>query len=86
MNTKIFGFLVILLMISIIPIADAQISIGEKAMQKSVDVIINSVGDVHVKHVVMSSNLPIDLELILGTVSNLSVTNEQGEETIFSVS
>jgi len=85
MNTKIFGFLVILLMISIIPIADAQISIGEKAIQKSVDVIINSVGDVHVKHVVKSSNLPIDLELILGTISNLSVTNEQREEQLFSV-
>ena len=40
-------------MISIIPIADAQISIGEKAIQKSVDVIINSEGDVHVKHVIV---------------------------------
>ncbi len=80
MNTKIFGFLIILLMISIIPIANAQISIGEKAVQKSVEVIINSVGDVHVKHVVRSSNVPIQVELIIGTVSNLSVTNEQGEE------
>lgn len=85
MNTKIFGFLVTLLMISIIPIVDAQISIGEKAKQKSVEVIINSVGDVHVKHVVKSSNLPNDLELIIGTVSNLSVTNEQGEEKLFSI-
>ena len=84
MNTKIFGFLLILLIISIIPVADAQISIGEKADQKSVEVIINSVGDVHVKHVVHSSNLPNDLELIIGAVSNLSVTNEQGEKKIFS--
>jgi len=80
MNTKIFGFLIILLMISIIPIANAQISIGEKAVQKSVEVIINSVGDVHVKHVVRSSNVPTQIELINGTVSNLSLTNEQGEE------
>ena len=85
MNTKIFGFLAILFIISIIPIADAQISLGEKATQKSVEVIINSVGDVHVKHVVSSSNLPNDLELILGTISNLSVTNEQGEEKLFSI-
>ncbi len=84
MNTKIFGFLVILLMISIIPVADAQISIGEKAVQKSVEVIINSVGDVHVKHVIRSSNVPIQVELIIGTVSNLLVTNEQGEEKLFS--
>jgi hypothetical protein len=85
MNTKIFGFLVTLLMISIIPVADAQISIGEKSIQKSVEVIINSVGDVHVKHVVKSSNFPNDLELIIGTVSNLSVKNEQGEEKLFSI-
>ncbi len=80
MNTKIFGFLVILLMISIIPVADAQISIGEKAIQKSVEVIINSVGDVHVKHVILRSNVPTQVELIFGTVSNLLLTNEQGEE------
>jgi len=85
MNTKIFGFLIILFIISIIPVADAQISIGEKAVQKSVEVSINSVGEVHVKHVVRSSNLPRDLELILGTVSNISVTNEQGEEKLFSI-
>jgi len=85
MNTKIFGFLVILLIISIIPVADAQISIGEKAVQKSLEVIINSEGDVHVKHVVRSSNVPIQVELIIGTVSNLLVTNEQGEEKQFSV-
>jgi len=85
MNTKIFGFLAILLMISIIPVVNAQISIGEKAVQKPVEVIINSVGDVHVKHVVRSSNVPTQLELIYGTISNLSVTNEQGEEKQFSV-
>jgi len=72
-------------MISIIPIANAQISIGEKATQKSVEVVINSVGDVHVRHVVASSNIPKQIELVPGTVSNLSVTNEQGEEKQFSV-
>jgi hypothetical protein len=85
MNTKIFGFLVTLLMISIIPIVDAQISIGEKAKQKSVEIIINSAGDVHVKHVVRSSNVPTQVELISGIVSNLSLTNEQGEEKQLTV-
>ncbi len=84
MNTSIFGFLIILLAISIISVADAQISLGEKAVQKSVEVFLSSTGDVHVKHVASPSNLPKDLELILGTVSNLSVTNEQGEEELFS--
>ncbi len=85
MNTKIIGFLVILLMISIIPVANAQISIGEKAIQKSVEVIINSVGDVHVKHVILRSNVPTQVELINGTVSNLSLTNEQGDERQLTV-
>ena len=80
MNTKIFGFLIILSIIFVVPIADAQISIGEKAKQKSVEIIINSVGDVHVKHVVRSSNVPTQVELIYGTVSNISLTSENGEE------
>ena len=84
MNSKIFGFLLVFALISIIPVANAQISIGEKATQKSVEVIINSEGNVHVKHIVYSSNLPKDLELIYGTVSNISVTNEQGEELLFT--
>jgi len=77
---KVFGFLVILLIISIIPVADAQISVYEKAVQKSVEIVINSVGEVHVKHVVVSSNGPRQVELIFGTVSNLVITDEQGEE------
>ncbi len=85
MNKKIFGFLVILLIIFIIPVADAQISIGEKALQRSIEVVINLDGDVHVKHIVALSNTPRQIELIPGTVSNLSVTNEQGEEKQFSV-
>jgi len=82
---KIIGFLVILSIISVIPVADAQISIGQKADQRSVQVIINSVGEVHAKHVVVSSNIPIQVELINGTISDLSVTNEQGKEKQFSV-
>ena len=78
MNTEIFALLGILIVISLVPLADAQISIGENAQQKSVEVMINSDGAVHVKHVVRSSNLPVDLELVYGTISNISVTNEQG--------
>ena len=82
---KILGFLIILSIIFVIPVADAQLSLGQKAVQKSVEVVINSDGDVHVKHVVISSNLPSQVELIEGTVSNLVVTNEQGEERDLAV-
>ncbi len=82
---KVIGFLIILSIIFVIPVADAQLSIGTKAVQKSVEVIINSNGEVHVKHVVISSNLPSQVDLIEGTVSNLVVTNEQGEEKEFII-
>jgi len=84
MNREICEFLVIFLVISIIPTAYAQISFGQKAEQKSVEIVINSVGDVHVKHVVRQADLPKQMELIYGTVSNVTVTDEQGEEKQFS--
>ena len=36
---KVIGFLIILSIIFVIPVADAQLSIGAKAVQKSVEVI-----------------------------------------------
>ena len=85
MNFKIYGFLVIFLIIFVIPTVDAQVSFGEKAKQKSVTIVINSEGDVHVKHVISPANLPKQIELIDGIVSNIIVTDEQGEEKQFSV-
>ena len=85
MNSKICGFLVIFLITSIIPTVNAQVSIGEKAEQKSVEIVINSVGDVHVKHVIKPLNLPKQIELIYGTISNITVTDEQRKEKQFSV-
>jgi len=85
MVRKIFGFLITLLIISVIPIANAQISYGEKADQKSVEVAISPVGNVHVKHVIRSSDLPKQVDLVRGTVSNILVTNENGEEKPFLV-
>lgn len=82
---RFFGFLVIFLILSVIPIANAQISIGEKANQKDVEVMISSDGNVHVKHVIRSSNSPVQVELIYGTVSDLSVTSEDGKKKQFSV-
>ena len=55
---RILGFLVILSILSIILVADAQISVGQNADQRSVEVIMNSAGEVHVKHVVASANVP----------------------------
>ena len=85
MNFKIITFFVILSLVTIIPVADAQITITDNAEQKSVEVIISSTGDVHVKHVVNPLIIPKQVELIYGTVSNITVTNENGEKKQFSV-
>lgn len=68
----------------VIPIAYAQeITIGEKAEQKSVEVVISSADKIHVKHVIISSNSPEQLELIDGTITNLTVLDEEGKEKQF---
>jgi len=69
-----------------IPTAYAQeISIGEKAEQKSVQVVINSADEVHVKHVIASSSSLKQVDLIDGTITNLMVLDEEGEEKQFGV-
>ncbi|MDH5658499.1 MAG: hypothetical protein OEY17_04065 [Nitrosopumilus sp.] len=82
MRIRVFGFLVILLMSSIVSMADAQISLEEKDVQRSVEVVINSEGDVHVKHVISPANIEKHVELINGTISNIQVTNEHDEKQL----
>lgn len=80
---SIFAISSIILLILVIPPASAQeISIGEKAKQKSVEVVIKDTGDVHVKHVVSSSNSLEHIKLIEGTIQNLTITNEEDEEQV----
>ena len=72
-------------LISVIPLANAQISIGKEANQELVEVKIFPDGEVNVKHIVKASDLPVDLELIEGTIQNIVVTNENQEEVLFSI-
>lgn len=64
----------------LIPTVSAQLSVSEKAEQKSVGITINETGEVHVKHLVKFSNVPTQIELINGTISNLKITNKVGDE------
>ena len=81
MSSKQVVFFIILAFIIAIPTAFAQeISIGEKAEQKSVEVVISSSDEIHVKHVITSSNSPRQVELINGTITNLTVSDEEGKE------
>ena len=86
MNSKIFAVFLIIMLIYIIPSANAQqINVAEKAKQKSVEVTISDAGDVHVRHVVEPSSSPKQIDLIDGTVQNLTMSNSDGEEKIPTV-
>ncbi|ABX13637.1 hypothetical protein [Nitrosopumilus maritimus] len=85
MNSKIFAVLVIVSLVAVIPTAYAQVSIAEKADQKLVEVRIDLEGNVHVTHVIDDTKSPKQVDLISGTVSNISVIDKQGGEKQFSV-
>ena len=86
MSPKQVVFFIIILFIIAIPTAYAQeISIGEKAVQKSVEVVISSSNEIHVKHVITSSNSLRQVELINGTITNLTVSGEEGKEKQFGI-
>ena len=80
MNTKILSIIAIFTLILVIPTADAQLTIGSEAKQELIEVKINDKGEVDVKHIVKASNMPGTVDLFSGTISNLFVTNEMGEE------
>ncbi len=86
MSSKQVIFFIILVFIIVIPTAYAQeISIGEKAEQKSVEIVISSSDEIHVKHVIASSSSPRQVELINGTITNLIVSDEEGKEKQFGI-
>ncbi len=83
MNFYSIVFLIIFSII-IIPTANAQIS-NEESKQRSIEVTINSTGDVHVIHVIDDQNVPHQLDLIDGTISNLTVKDQEGNEMDFGM-
>ena len=80
MNKKIISIFAIFTLILIIPTANAQLTIGSEAKQELIEVKINLKGEVDVKHIVRASNMPGTVHLFSGTISNLVITNEMGEE------
>lgn len=80
---KIIIVFTIISLILVIPPVNAQgIDIGEKAKQKLVEMTISKNGDIHVKHVVGSSKIPRQVDLIDGTIQNLTITDEDGKKQL----
>jgi hypothetical protein len=80
MNQKIISTILIFTLISVIPTAYGQLSLGSEAKQELIEVKINLDGEINVKHIVASSNMPASVLLFKGQIKNLIVTNDSGEE------
>jgi len=80
MNKNIFLLVVVFSLILVIPMSHAQLTIGGNAEQKLIEMKLDIDGTVSVKHVVSSSNMPVTVQLFSGTISNLVIINEKGED------
>lgn len=78
---KILSVFVILLLVITIPSTLAQeMTLADKAKQKSIQVEIDEKGKVHVIHTIEKSNIPKQIELIDGIRSNITVHDDEGNE------
>ena len=80
MNQKIIATIIIFALITVIPTAYGQLTLGSEAKQELIELKINPNGEINVKHIVSSSSIPGNVPLIIGEISNLIVTNDLGEE------
>ena len=85
MNNKFFSIILLIVLVTVIPTVSAQFSLAPQANQKSIEVNLDASGIVHIKHVVSSTNMPVNVNLFEGTISNLLVTNQNGEEKETSI-
>ena len=85
MNKKIYLILLLVTLITI-PVASGQISLGEPAYQKSIELIIDKSEIVQAKHLIGSSDNSVNFRLFEGVVEeSITVTNEKGEEKEFAI-
>jgi len=86
MNNQIYLIVLFLALITIIPTASAQLSLGIEANQKLIEVELNRSEIVNVKHVIAASNMPVTLNLFDGAIrESIIVTNDDGDEKQFGI-
>ena len=68
MNNKFTSIIIIFSLILVIPIANAQLTLGGEASQESIEVKMNIEGEVSVKHVVRASNTGTTLLLFSNAI------------------
>src|SRR3989338_1999100 len=80
----IVSVLILFVLVSLAPQGFAQISLGIPATQEDVRVTIDEDGKVHVVHKIASNTQAQQLNLIKGSVSDLKVTDEDGNDVEFA--
>ena len=80
MNSKIISAIIIFGLITVIPTVYGQLTIGSEAKQESIEVKINTNGEIKVKHIVSTSNMPSSLPLF--TVIHLFFFARSSEKSI----
>jgi len=86
MNNQIYLIVLVLALVTVIPTASAQLSLGVEANQKLIEVELNKSEIVNVKHVITASDMPVNVNLFEGVIpESLIVTNDNGDEKQFGL-
>jgi len=86
MNNQIYLILLVLALVTVIPTASAQLSLGVEANQKLIEVELNKSEIINVKHVIAASDIPVSISLFDGVIpESLVLTNENGDEKEFAL-
>ena len=83
MKKIIFSAVFLIFLISFTPISFGQISIGEKAVQKSIKVYFE-LDKINVIHEVRGSMFPKQIDFVSEVISNIQVIDDNGKEVIYS--
>ena len=87
MNNQIYLIVLLLALVTVIPTASAQLSLGAEANQKLIEVNLNKSEIVNVKHVIAASSIPVSVNLFDGVITeSITVTNDNGDEKQFGLS
>jgi len=80
MNQKIISAIIIFSLITVVPTVYGQLTLGSEAKQELIEVKINPVGEINVKHIVSPSDMPGSVTLFEGEIKKLIITNDLEEE------
>ena len=84
MNNQIYLIVLFLALVTVIPTASAQLSLGGEANQKLIEVKLDKSEIVNVKHVIAAPNMPVNVNLFNGVIpESVMVTNDDGDEKQF---